>query len=196
MGGKPKTPKASDTEKERQARIAQGTTKVNQAFAGYDDPYYAKRAEDYSAWAMPQVEDQYKKAQEQLLYALTRQMGSTNTSEATTRQAELAKNYGIAKTQQTDTGLALANSARSNIENARSQVLAELSASADPNSAATSALNRADLASHVDPYTPLGELFANVTEGLASTASPYGLLNPPSYGFGGGKVNKKPAYIV
>src|SRR5262245_2755961 len=112
MGGGAKGPKQGDIEKERQAKISAGTTRVNDIFAKFDDPYYAQRATDYNAWAMPQVEDQYAKAQKELLFALTRQFGSTNTSEAAARQADLAKDYGLAKTRQSEEGLAVANRAR------------------------------------------------------------------------------------
>lgn len=180
-GGSQKAAKsAAKAEKNRQAQITAGTQKVNDIFSQFTPDYYATRATDYNNWAMPQVEDQYKKAQEQLKFALARQYGSTNTSEAAKRQAQLGEDYGLAKTNQTEQGLALSNRAKAEMENSRSQVLQELSASADPGSAASSALAQSDLATHVDPYTPLGELFANVTEGLASSQYPYGLLNQPS----------------
>lgn len=175
---------AEKAEAERQARIRAGTTKVNDIFAQYNDPFYAQRATDYEAWAMPQVEQQYKKAQEQLLYALARQYGSTNTSEAAARQAQLAKDYGLAKTAQTEQGLALSNQARGNVENARSEILAQLNATADPASAASSAVRQNEILSRTDPYTPLGELFANVTEGLAASQYPYGIMGQPPTTYG------------
>lgn len=171
-------------QKKRQKRITAGTTDVNNIFAKFDDPYYAQRASDYDAWAMPQVEDQYKKAQEELLYALARQYGSTNTSEAAERQAELAKEYGLAKTGQTEQGLALSNQARAEMEQARAQILNQLQSTADPAQAASMATSQAALQTQVDPYESLGELFANVTEGLAATQYPYGIIGqqPTVYG--------------
>jgi hypothetical protein len=191
---------AEEAEKARQARIAKGTADVNRIFEQYTPDFYSKRATDYEGWAMPQVEDQYKKAQEQLLYALARQYGSTNTSEAAARQAELAKQYGIAKTGQTEQGLNLANQARSNVENARTEILQQLAATADPAAAATSAMNQQDILTRTDPYTPLGELFANVTEGLAASQYPYGIFGQQPTPIAKAGVStgmgKKPVYTV
>lgn len=192
MGGGGKDKSAQKAEKERQKRIALGMGKINDTFKGYNDEFYDRRAQDYASWAMPQVEEQYADAQKQLLFALARQYGSTNTSEAAARQADLAKKYGLAKTQQTEQSQAVANTARANVEDARTQLVAQLNATADPNATASAAIRQSELLNQTDPYTPLGELFANVTEGLAASQYPYGLVGAQPTAIGGASTGKKP----
>jgi hypothetical protein len=193
-----KKPKKDKSEEKRQAMITSGTAKVNDIFKQYTPEFYDQRATDYGNWAMPQVEDQYKKAQEQLEFALARQFGTTATSTAADKQAELAKMYGLAKTDVTDQGGNLANQSRAQVENSRSTILNQLAATADPSAAANSAMNQQAILSQHDPYTPLGELFANITEGLAASGYPNGIMGgtPTTPYKTGGTTKTKPAYIV
>ena len=183
---------AKKAEKKRQGRIAQGMNWINQTFGKYTDDFFNTRMQDYLSWANPQVEDQYGKAKEELTYALARQYGTTQTSTAAEKQAELAKAYGLAKTAQVEQGQAVANQARGNVEDARTNLVAQLNATADPDAAASAAIRQSELLNKTDPYTPLGELFANVTEGLAASQYPYGLMGAQPTAYGSAATGKRP----
>src|SRR3546814_12014739 len=88
---------------------------------------------------------------EQLIFALSRG-GNLNSSVAGERLADLTKQYDRNRTALADRGLALANDARSKVESARSDLVAQLQGSADPTSAAAQAAERAKLLAAPDTF--------------------------------------------
>lgn len=195
---------AAADEAARQKRITEGKAKVNTAFAGFTPDWYAGRSKAYNEFALPQVEDQFKTSADQLKYALARQYGTTQTSEAATREAKLANAYQRAKMDITDKGTALANQARTGIEKERSSVLSQLNATADPAAAADMATTQAKLLQTPDVYDPVANYFGDVTEGLAMSAYPYGVAGAPTsgapyksgYGQLGSALSKAASYIT
>lgn len=187
-----------EMEQRRQAAVQRGTDEVNKIFARFDDPYYQQRSSAYNAWAMPQVEDKYKKAQENLMYALARQYGTTQSSEASDRQAELAKMYGVETTNVTDRGLSLANEAKQAVEAKRNEIINQLNVTYDPDQAIQAAQESLPILSAIDPYEPIGDLFYNVTEGLAGATYPYGLAGDTAkpISSGGKGKSKAASYLV
>src|SRR3546814_7739919 len=99
---------------------------------------------DLLDYATPQLEDQFAKAKEQLIFALSRG-GNLNSSVAGERLADLTKQYDRNRTALADRGLALANDARSKVESARSDLVAQLQGSAEPTSAEAQDAERAKL---------------------------------------------------
>jgi hypothetical protein len=175
----------SQEEAARQQKIKQGTAAIDKAFAGFDDPFFQGRARAYTEFGMPQVEDQFTKASDQLKYALARQYGTTQTSEAARRQAELTKEYIAAKADVANKAQTYANQARSDVERERSSLMSDLSASADPAAAARNALTQQELLAKPTAMEPLGDFFQNITAGLAAANYPYGmgLTNPMTGGY-------------
>src|SRR3546814_14655318 len=111
---------------------------------------------------------------EQLIFALSRG-GNLNSSVAGERLADLTKQYDRNRTALADRGLALANDARSKVESARSDLVAQLQGSADPTSAAAQAAERANLLAAPDTFEPLGALLPNIPAGIAPAG-----YNPPA----------------
>src|SRR3546814_928278 len=140
-------------EEARQARIRAGMGQIDQTFSQFNDDYFDTRSKAYLDYATPQLEDQFAKAKEQLIFALSRG-GNLNSSVAGERLADLTKQYDRNRTALADRGLALANDARSKVESARSDLVAQLQGSAEPTSGAAQAAERAKRWAGPDPFEP------------------------------------------
>lgn len=162
----------------RQDRIKAGMGSIDQAFSGFDDAFYKKRATDYSAYAMPDLERQAKSARENLIYALSR-TGNLDSSAAIKRNAELSQEENAARIGVANTGLDQANQLRSNVENTRGNVVAELNATGDSSAATASALRQTQNLNQPAGFSPLGQLFSNFAQTLS------GIGSNASNGYGG-----------
>lgn len=144
----------------RQSNIRAGTAQVNQTFDGqFTDDFYNKQRDDYTAFQMPQLDDQYGNAQRQLTYALARD-GNLNSSTRGFQQGQLQKTYDTARTNVADQAQSYANTARSNVEQARSGLISALNASGDATQAANSAQSQAVALAQPAAYSPLVDAFA------------------------------------
>ncbi|MFY9294039.1 MAG: hypothetical protein WAP03_25600 [Methylorubrum rhodinum] len=160
---------AAADEQARQARIRQGTADVNKTFEQFNDPYFTKQRDNYLGFALPQLDDQYGEAQKQLTFALARD-GNTYSSAAAEQRAKLQKIYDQNKITIADQGQNYANQARSNVEEARSNVIASLNASGDATQAANSAVARSAALAQPQGYSPIGDLFSPAMQAFATQA--------------------------
>lgn len=161
---------AQADEAQRQATIRQGTEAVNGTFKQFDDPYFQKQRDNYTAFALPQLEDQYGKAQKDLTYALARD-GNLNSSAQAAKLGELQKAYETQRTSIADQGQTYANQARTSVEDARANLLATLNATGDATGAANSAVARSAALAAPQGYSPIGDAFGAITGALAQQAS-------------------------
>jgi len=136
---------------------------------GFDNNFYNSRETAYKNFALPQMEDQYTKAQQQLMYALAR-TGRLQSSTRGTKFADLQKEYDINKTNIADKARQYAGDARSNVERARSDLVALNNSVADPNAIAAQAAMSSQSLSTMPAFDPMAPLFQNVTEGIATQA--------------------------
>jgi hypothetical protein len=151
----------------RQARITSGMGDISNAFAGFDDQYYAKRAKDYVDYATPQLDQQVKEAHDKMVYALSR-TGNLDSSAAIKRDNDLTRQTDAQRIGIANEGLNQANTARSNVESTRGNVVAELNATGDSSAAAQTALRQAQNLNTPQGYSPLGDLFAQFANGLST----------------------------
>jgi len=166
-------------EAEREARIRRGMDQINQIFAPYDEGFFDQQREAYVDYAMPQVEDQFVDARNQLGFALARQ-GIAHSSEANRRAGKLAGDRGLAVNDVLQSGRDVANDARRDLERERQTITAQLQATADPESAANAARAYADIADDSERFETIGPLFQNVTAGLVDMTRPtYGPYGEP-----------------
>lgn len=181
---------AAQREADRQAKIDQGYQQIQQIFGGFNDDFYNQRGTDYTNYATPQLDDQYAQAVKRLQFALARN-GRLNSSTAGDQQALLLKDYNQQKTNIADRGIQYANQARDSVEGSRSNLVALNSNLADPNQISVEAQNRLAGLQASPAFDPLGPLFANVGDSLASQAdlerrgqSRYntGIFTPPATG--------------
>ena len=173
-GGDGGAAQARADEAARQARIKQGTQSIDKSFSGFDDNFYKGRERAYVDYARPQLNDQYTRTQQNLAYNLARQ-GLSASSEAARNAGELQRQYNDNAALIAGQGMDAANEARNQVEQNRSELLAQLNATSDPAAAAASAVNRANVLAAQRSFSPLGQLFANTTGllGNAATAGYY-----------------------
>lgn len=187
-GGGSEAKQARKDEQARQARIREGTTRVNSIFDGQFTPdYFGTQQQNYLDYATPQLEDQRDKASKELTFALAR-AGLTDSSVRADKEADLQKQYDLNKQQIADEALSYKGKAQSNVEDARSNLIATLNATGDAQGAANSAISRASVLSQPAAYSPLADLFANFTAGLGAQAA----LEKANYYSGG--ATPKPRY--
>lgn len=154
----------------RQGRVAEGTASINKAFEAFNPEYYAERGQAYSDFANPQLEDQHLKAQKALMYALSR-TGNLSSSMAAEKRADVSKQYNEGQTSIVNRMLALENKTKAEVESNRGKLISELNMTSDPSAAALQANTRADLLANRPSFNPIGQMFQNITAGLADMAS-------------------------
>ncbi len=173
-GPKPKKDNSAEIarqeEAKRQARIAQGQQGIDQAFAGFDDPFYQNYQNTYSDYYNPQLNDQYGQAVKRLTLQLA-QTGNLTGSTGATQLADLKKYYDTQKLAVTNQALDAVNTLRGNIEGKKSQLYADNRAAADPGSAAAAAASAAQYLQPTAPSSPLADVFGNFFSNLGNVAA-------------------------
>lgn len=174
----------------RQTRIRAGMGDIDSAFAGFDDDYYSGRARAYTDYADPQIDRQHDEARRQLIFALSRS-GNLDSSAANRDNANLERDTNEARVTAANTGLDLANRTRADVEGARSNLVAQLSATGDSSASSTAALREAQRIAQPAGYSPLGSLFSTFMSNLSAIGS------NPSNGFAGFfPQSPKPGYAT
>jgi hypothetical protein len=162
---------ARSEEQARQQGIRDGTTRISDMFdTQFNDDFFQGRAKSYEDYALPQVNDQFGDAKKQLVYALTRRGALDSTSRAS-QEADLEKRRAIQETSVKDQALNYANTAKANVEGARSDLVNTLNATGDVDAAVNSATTRAQVLSAVPAYSPVSQLFGDFTAGLGKQAA-------------------------
>lgn len=186
-GGSSAADQARIEEWQRQARIRQGTKRINSIFdgtdttPGFNDEFFAGRKQAFTDYAAPQLDDQYADAQRELTFALARG-GNLNSSARGQQAADLQKMYDLNKQQVADQALSYETSARNSVEDARANLIATLNATGDAEGAANAARARATALSQPAAYSPIGQLFSDFTNTLGVQAA-----QERSYAAGGPK---------
>jgi hypothetical protein len=150
--------RAEQEEARRQAAVKAGTAAINSEFASFNDNFFNGRQQAYLDYALPQVDDQFKEARDQLIFALSRS-GLTNSSAGAEQLGGLDKQLGDRRRAAVDTARQVANQARQDVAGQKADLLSTLSATFDPASAASGARSRAQFLSSAPTFEPLSELF-------------------------------------
>lgn len=157
-------------EEERQARIAEGTQRINTTFDSRFNPgFFQQRFQTALDFWMPQLQKQFTDSQRQLTLALSR-AGQLNSSVRGEKFADLEEQFDLQSQAIQDRARGLLNEEKANIERSRSGLISQLSSTADASAAAQQANNQARLLSAPASFEPLEQVFVDVTSGLASVA--------------------------
>jgi hypothetical protein len=154
----------------RQNRIKSGMSSIADAFSGFNDSFFAKRAKDYVDYATPGLEKQAGDARDNLIYALSR-TGNLDSSAAIDRNADLTEETNAKRIAVANQGLDGANQLRSQVENMRGNVVAELNATGDSSAAGQAALRNAANLNQPQGFTPLGDLFSSFAQTIGNIGS-------------------------
>lgn len=173
-GPKPKKDNSAEIARQqeaaRQARIQQGQQGIDQAFAGFDEPFYQNYQSQYSGYYAPQLDDQYSQAVKRLTLQLA-QTGNLTGSAGADQLANLRKSYDQNKLNISNQAIAATNELRSNIDNRKSQLYADNRAAADPGSAASAAASAAQYLQPTAPSSPLADVFGSFFQNLGNIAA-------------------------
>jgi len=163
--------RARADEEARQGRIRQGTSAIDEAFAGFNDEFYKGRADAYQEYYEPQLQDQFGKARDSLTFALAR-AGLLNSSVAGEKQADLTKSFEDQRSQIISRALASVNDQRARIAGQKSALVGQLNTTGDSTQASQAALATSkQLAGEQPEYSPLGDIFAGVAAGIGNAAA-------------------------
>lgn len=157
---------------------------------GFDDEFFDKQRQAYLDFAMPQLEDQKSGASRELVYSLARS-GQLEGSARAQQQSELQKLYDLESQNIADKALDYENKSRTDVENARSDLISTLNATGDATGAANSALARSAALSQPEAYSPLADLFTSYTNALGTSAA---AERARSYGWGSTQQTGTPTW--
>ena len=159
---------ARQREEERQARVTSGSAKLDQIFSGFDDNFYDARRAAYTGFYKPQLDDQFRSAQDQLTFSLAR-AGTLNSTMAADKQGELKNKYDVQNASIISQADGEAAALRQRINNEKSALVAQLNATGDADRVSNEALGRTQQMFHEKPaYSPIGDIFSGVAAGIGN----------------------------
>lgn len=148
-------------EEARQASIRAGMARIDDVFSQFNDDFYNTRKTAYADYVTPQLDQQHKDAMEALTFALARGPG-VNSSVVAEKMADLDREYTRGKQAVQSTGQDYANSARSDVERNRADLVNQLNISADPTGAQNAAMTRSQTLSAMPSFSPLAQMFSSI----------------------------------
>jgi hypothetical protein len=157
-------------EQARQARINTGMSSIDSTFSGFDDNFYKNRQQAYIDYAMPEVQRQAAAAHRALVYALARN-GNLDSSGAIRKDQDLTTDTNKAALEVGNQALDQSNQTRSQIENIRSGIVAQLNATGDDQAAANSALRQTQNLNMPQGFSPMGQMFSDFLSGVSQIGS-------------------------
>jgi hypothetical protein len=152
---------AAQQEATREANITQGTTAINNAYAGFTPQFYQNYASDYVANEEPQLGQQYQTAKNQIGFNLANR-GLSNSGTANTQWDALATTMGQSQQQLVDQGQTASQNLEQNVQASQSNELNTLYNSADPAQAGSSAIATAASFSSTPAVVGLSNMFSNL----------------------------------
>lgn len=133
----------------------------DQTFTGFTPNFYKQREQDYYNYAMPQLADQYNTTKNDLAFGLANRGLSQSTAaqskfSALNRQMEQNR-QGIA-----DQGISQANTLRTQVEQAKQNLISQLYQTADPAKGLSSAIDVASNFQAPTAFAPLTNMFGSL----------------------------------
>ena len=152
---------------EREAKIREGKGSIDSAFGVFDPKYYEKYQDAYTANYNPQVDKQFGEARQKMKYSLDRS-GTLDSTGGQKQFGHLVDVYGDTRREVASNAVDATNKLRSGVEDQKSTLYAQNSASADPALSAIQAVSRSGSLQTPAPYSPLGDLFGGLVNGAGS----------------------------
>jgi len=173
---------AAKIERKRQRQILAGTQSVNAAFAPFSDAFYQGRERAFRDYYLPQLDSEAKGARGDLIYNLGRS-GLIDSSVGAHDTARLQGSIDSARKGVFEGAKNYAAQTRATIEGQRAQLLRDVESGAGVGSSGAGAAAAAQLAVAPPQFSPLGNIFSNLTGGAANTAlvQSYGGAGNPFY---------------
>jgi len=161
---------ARQREDKRVADIRAGRGSIDEAFARFDDPYFAGVTDDYQDFYFPQVDQQYQDARRKLTLGLARS-GNLNAGAGARQIGDLTEKYNTQRQGFASRALDDTNRYRQQIDAAKGDLFQQNAAAADPAAIAVDAASRAGTFAAPPSASPIGALFND----FLSTSLPIGV---------------------
>lgn len=145
---------------QQQKNIDAGTNQINQLFNQYNSDFYAKRGQDYTDWATPQVMQQFQNTKNQLAYSLARN-GTLNSSMANTRGQQLQTNLNQQLNNVAQGAQAQINTLKGQVSDAKTNLVNQLISSNDPSIVATQGAALTAGLNTAPSFNSLGNMFSD-----------------------------------
>jgi len=165
-GGGGSSDAARRNEEQCQARISQGMSGIDSAFAPFNDEYYKDYENKYLAMAKPDLDKQQVDANEDVLFGLAR-TGKTKSSSAAKAYGDVVDTRVRSDLQVADAARGASGDQRNQIEATRSNLVSQLNATSNAQSAADAARTQAVVLNRVPTYSPISNAFSEVTNQFA-----------------------------
>lgn len=145
---------------------------------GFGDDYFANIARMHKDHYTPLIEEQYRVAQRSLPYKFS----NTANSEYTRAVGDLERDYQRQLVDESAQAEDFANQRRQQVENQRQGLVSQVTAGADPGSAATLAAGAVKSLSAQPTFSALGDLFGKyMTNGVGAYNAGTNNASPVSY---------------
>lgn len=131
---------------------------------GFGDDYYKGIADLYKQHYAPLIDEQYQTARRTLPY----QFATTDNSEYQRRAGELERDYQRQLVDNSSAAEDFSNQRRQAVESQRQNLVSQVTAGADPGTAATLAAGAVKSLSAQPTFSALGDLFAKYTGNAAN----------------------------
>lgn len=155
--------RARQAEIRRQQNISEGQGIISDMFSQFDNNFYDQRAADYSAFARPQLDQQYNQSMQGLVRSLAR-TGNLNSSMRGQAMADLQEQYNRGLLTIADQGNRYAGDARNAIEAARGNLISQNASLADPGTIRSLAQSQVSSLSSSPSYSPLQNLISALSK--------------------------------
>jgi len=161
---------ARASEDARQQDVRAATGRIDETFQRFDEPFFQNRGQAFTDFANPQVNDQYARARQGLMFALA-DGGLTRSSVAAQRLGDLERDYGQQKIAVADQARGYGQQARADVEQSRAGLVQQATATGDAALSGNAAMNEANRLGGAQTFSPLGALFQNVAAGIGVSAN-------------------------
>lgn len=148
--------------KAKAEKLRTGMAGIDNAFGGFNEDYFSGLAKNYTDYATPQLKDQYDEAKKNIVYSLARK-GNLASTTAGDQYALLDKENARNLTGISSTAGDYANSARRDVAANKNEVIGQLNSTYDADSSVNDALSRSRMLATPPSFSPLGNLFTNIS---------------------------------
>lgn len=151
----------------RQHDVGLGRIGIDKAFGKFDDGYYDGYKSDYTGFYNPQLDRQYDQALDKMKAVLAGR-GTLESSVGANQFGELARENAEARTNIANEAQDAANKLRGTVENSKSSLYSLNEASANPQAVNAQAIGQATALVAPPQYSPLGNVFASLFNGIGN----------------------------
>lgn len=172
---------AQQQEQQRESNINAGMANIDSTFSKFDDDYFNNYFNTEMGMATPDIAKQDTDANQQTLFGLARD-GNLGSSAAAADYGAVSDRNNQALLNASNTASSDENALKSEIAGEQSTLVSQLNATADPNAAASGAIADAAVSSRPPTYSPVSNIFADLTSQFAANEQARA-LGMPGYGF-------------